>query len=171
MADHVEIVVRDTPEKFQGMAEEIVRPLLDLLRRRNDLEREICERYFKLREEQAAAGLPPYQSTPAGQAITEEFSRRYLELVTPFCLPGFLKYGPAGSFGKPARYDHLFDGPESKVYFTMKSAKRAVVETVARRSTETRYRIVLRPDGSAWKVAGVDYTFGNGTDWHTDHSL
>jgi len=172
MAGDIQIVVRDTPEKFQGLAEEIARPLIEVLRRRNELEREICERYFKLREEQIAAGLPPNQSTPEDQAITEEFSRRYLEIVEPFCLPDFLKYGAARSFGKPARYDYIFDTPGARVYFTMKSARRAVVETIAQRSFAPRYRFILRPDGDGWKVGGVDYTFGNhDTDWHVDHNL
>ncbi len=171
MAADIQIVVQDTPEKFQGLAEEIVRPLLEVLRRRNDLEREICGRYFKLREEQIASGISPNQATPADQAVTEEYFRRYLELVKPCCLPGFLKYGPSRSFGKPARYDYIFDVPEARVYFTMKSARRAVVETMALRSFDTRYRFVLRPDGDGWKVANVDYTFGPDTDWHVDHSL
>jgi len=171
MAEDIEIVVQDTPEKFQGMAEGIVRPLLEALRRRNDLEREICQRYFKLREEQIAAGTPPNQVTPADQAITEEFSRRYLEIVEPYCLPDLLKYGADRSFGKPARYDYIFDTPDARVYFTMKSARRAVVETIAQRSFDPRYRFILRPGGDGWKVGGVEYTFGNDTDWHVDHSL
>lgn len=171
MEGGVEIVVRDTPERFQGMAEEVVRPLLELLRRRNELEREICARYFQLRKEKISAGAPPYLSIPGEREITEEFFRRYLELVEPHCMETLLKWGPARSFGKPARYDCLFEGPESRVYFTMKSTKRAVVETIARKSTDTRYRFILRPSGDSWKVGGVYYTFGNGTDWHVDHSL
>jgi len=168
---NVEIIVRDTPEKFQAMAEEIVRPLLALLRQRNGLEREICARYFRLREEKIAAGMPPYQSMPGEQEITGEFFRRYLELVEPHCMETLLKWGPARSFGKPARYDYLFENPGSGVYFTMRSAKRAVVETIAQKSTDTRYRFTLRPDGSSWKVESVYYTFGNNTDWHINHSL
>jgi len=171
MAGNIEIVLQDTPEKFRDTAEEAARSLLDLLRRRNELEREICERYFKLREEQVAAGISPNQATPEDQAVIAEFHRRYLELVEPWCLPGLLKYGPARSFGKPARYDYIFQVPECKIYVTMKSARRAVVETFTQKSWDTRYRFVLRPDGDVWKVGNVDYTFGSDTDWHIDHSL
>jgi len=171
MADSIQIVVRDTPEKFQGLAEEIVRPLLEVLRRRNGLERETCARSDQLQKEKAAAGVSLNLTIPAERELWGEYRRRYLEIVKPFCLPDFLKYGAARSFGKPARYDYIFDTPEAKVYFTMKSAKRAVVETIAQRSFDTRYRFVLRPDGDGWKVGAVDYAFGNDTDWHVDHSL
>ena len=43
--------IQDTPEKFQPMAEELVPPLLELLRARNDLEREIQERFQALEAE------------------------------------------------------------------------------------------------------------------------
>ena len=61
----VRIVMQDTPENFQPLAEALVPPLVELLRQRNELEREICTRSLKLREEQAAAGISPHQSTPA----------------------------------------------------------------------------------------------------------
>lgn len=48
------IIIQDTPDKFRLMAEELVPPLVELLRKRN--EQEICARSIKLREEHAAAG-------------------------------------------------------------------------------------------------------------------
>ena len=104
-------VVQDTPEKFRPLAEEIIPPLLELLEARNTLEREICARAMKLREEQAAAGLPPNQTTPAEEDLYEEYRCRYLELVRPRCTEKLLKWGAAGSWGKPAKYDYLFGSP------------------------------------------------------------
>lgn len=171
MTGNVEIAVQDTPEKFRDMAEELVPPLLELLRRRNELEREICARSIKLREEKTAAGVSEHQTVPAEQELWEEYRRRYLELVRPHCTEKLLKWGAAGSFGKPARYDYLFENPEAKVVFTMKTAKRAVVRTVARKSTDTCERFILRPSEEGWKVDGVDYSFGNNGDWHCDHHI
>lgn len=167
----VKIITRDTPEKFWPLAEEIVPPLLALLRERNELERDICARSIKLREEKAAAGLSLNLTTPAEKELWDEYAGRYLELVRPQCLPSLLKYGAAGSFGKPAQYDYLFEAEEPRVFFIMKSTKRAVVETIARKSTDTRYRFVLRPTEDGWKVGGVEYTFGNNEDWHADHHV
>ena len=123
----VKIVIQETPEKFHSLAQELAPPLVELLRQRNELEREICARSLKLREEQAAAGISPHLSTPAEEALWEEYRRRYLELVAPRCTEKLLRWGAAGSFGRPAKYDYLFDAPEPAVYFTMKSAKKAEI--------------------------------------------
>lgn len=167
----VKIVIEDTPEKFQAMAEQLVPPLVDLLRRRNDLEREICARSLKLREEEAAAGISPHQSTPAGEALWEEYRRRHLELVTPHCTEKLLRWGPAASFGKPAKYDYLFGAPEPTVYFTMRSAKKAVVSTRNPVSHDYRYRFTLRPFEGEWKIDGAECAFGDREEWSLERKV
>ena len=161
--------IQDTPEKFRSLAEEIVPPLLELLRARNDLEREIQERFQALEAEKPALGIPKNQVHPDDPALWEEYRRRYLELVQPRCVPGLLKYGAAGSCGKPARYDPLFEDPEGQVIFTMKSAKKASVETSCRKSWEGRYRFTLKPFEDGWLIAGVEYRLGGESGWHGEH--
>ena len=161
--------IQDTPEKFQPMAEEIVPPLLELLRARNDLEREIQERFQALEAEKPALGIPKNQVHPDDPALWEEYRRRYLELVQPRCVPGLLKYGAAGSCGKPARYDPLFEDPEGQVIFTMKSAKKATVETSCKKSWEACYRFTLKPFEDGWLIAGVEYRLGGESGWHGEH--
>ena len=164
-------VVQDTPEKFRPLAEEIIPPLLELLEARNTLEREICARAMKLREEQAAAGLPPNQTTPAEEDLYEEYRCRYLELVRPRCTETLLKWGAAGSWGKPAKYDYLFGSPEPTVFFTMRSAKKAVVSTRNPVSYDYRYRFILRPSEDGWLVDGVECAFGNSESWGSERTL
>ena len=167
----VKIVIQDTPAKFHSLAEELAPPLVELLRRRNELEREICARSLKLREEQAAAGISPHLSTPAEEALWEEYRRRYLELVAPRCTEKLLRWGAAGSFGRPAKYDYLFDAPEPEVYFTMKSAKKAVVSTRNPVSHDYRYRFILRPFGDEWKIDGAECAFGGQEAWGVEHTI
>ena len=161
----MEIKLADTPEKFQPMAQELVPPLVELLRARNELELEIHRRFQVLEAEKPALGIPKNQIHPDDPALWEEYRRRYLELVEPRCAPGLLKYGAAGSCGSPARYDSLFQDPEGRVTFTMKSAKRATVET----SCEHRYRFTLKPFERGWLIAGIEYSFGGETGWHAEH--
>lgn len=167
----MDIKMVDTPEKFRPLAEEIVPPLVELLKKRNDLETEVWARFQKLREEHAAAGIPPYQAGPGIEELHEEYARRYLELVTPHCTEKMLKGGAAGSFGKPAKYDYLFGAPEPTVYFTMKSAKKAVMSTQNPVSYGYRYRFTLRPSEGGWKVDGVEYAFGDSESWSVEHNL
>lgn len=161
----------DTPEKFQPLAEEIVPPLVELLQKRNDLEAEIGERFQTLRAEHAAAGIPPYQAGPGIEELHQEYARRYLELVTPHCTEKMMKWGAARSFGKPAKYDYLFGAPEPAVWFTMKSAKKAVVSTRNPVSYGYRYRFILRPVEDGWKVDGVECAFGDSESWSVEHNL
>ena len=151
------------------MAQELVPPLVELLRARNELELEIHRRFQVLEAEKPALGIPKNQIHPDDPALWEEYRRRYLELVEPRCAPGLLKYGAAGSCGSPARYDSLFQDPEGRVTFTMKSAKRATVETSCRKSWEHRYRFTLKPFERGWLIAGIEYSFGGETGWHAEH--
>lgn len=167
----VKIVIQETPEKFHSLAQELAPPLVELLRQRNELEREICARSLKLREEQAAAGISPHLSTPAEEALWEEYRRRYLELVAPRCTEKLLRWGAAGSFGRPAKYDYLFDAPEPAVYFTMKSTKKAVVSTRNPVSHDYRYRFTLRPFEGRWMVDGAECAFGDREEWSVEHTL
>lgn len=168
---NVNIIIQDTPEKFQPMAQELVPPLLELLQKRNELEQEICARSIKLREEHTAAGIPQYQTGPGDQELHQEYARRYLELITPRCTEKILKEGAARSFGKPAKYDYLFGSPEPAVYFTMKSAKKAVVSTQNPVSYGYRYRFILRPAEGGWKIDGVECAFGSSESWGVEHNL
>lgn len=171
MSGEVKTMLQDTPEKFQAMAGGIVPPLIELLRGRNDLEKEICARALKLREEKAAAGVPAYQETPEESALSEEYFRRYLELVTPHCTEKILRWGPARSYGRPAKYDYLFDASEPAVRFTMKSAKKAVITARDPVSYSYGYRFTLRPEEGGWKVDGVECALGENGSWSVEHSI
>lgn len=167
----MDIKIIDTPEKFQSLVEEIVPPLVELLQARNALEAEIHRRYQALEAEKPALGLPKNQMHPDDPALWEEYRRRYLELVTPRCTEKLLRWGAAGSFGRPAKYDYLFDATEPAVYFTMKSAKKAVVSTRNPVSHDYRYRFTLRPFEGRWMVDGAECAFGGREEWSVEHTL
>ena len=56
MSSEVKTMLQDTPERFQAMAGGIVPPLIELLRGRNDLEKEICARALELLPAVSGAG-------------------------------------------------------------------------------------------------------------------
>ena len=69
----MDIKIVDTPEKFCSLAQELVPPLVELLQARNDLEREIHQRYQALEAEKPALGLPKNQMHPDDPALWEEY--------------------------------------------------------------------------------------------------
>lgn len=172
MAENDNILIQNTPERFRPMAAEIVPPLLALLRARSALEQEICQRHKARRQEYLAAGGSKNQIAPGEQELWEEYRRRYLELVEPWCAPGFLKYGAVSSLACPAKYSGLAPGMVYQVTFTMRTAKKAtVVTSYPRGSLEFMHRFTLCPGPEGWLVEKLQYHHSNETTWHIDHYL
>ena len=164
------VQVKDTPDRFRPMADTLVPPLLDLLRARSALEREIHDRWEAMDQAKLAAGVAYNQIAPGEPALWAGYRRRYLALVEHRCVPGLLKYGGPVSFGKPDKYGYLEDDPACQVVFTMRSGKKAVVETWGHSgSLVVRHRLTLRPGEGEWLIARVEYGHGAGEDWHVDH--
>ena len=166
------IITPDTPEKYRPLAAEIVPPLLALLRERSALEEEIYQRYCTLKEAFLLAGGSKSQAPPDSTALFEEYHQRYLELAAPRCAPGFLKYGATASFARPAKYSYLDTDGEYLLAFTMKSPKKALVETsYPRGSLRFIHRFTLRPGPEGWLIAKIEYHHSNESTWHIDHYL
>ncbi len=164
--------ILDTPEKYRPMAAEILPPLLELLRARSALEGEIWERSYTLRKAFIAAGGSPNQLPPGTMEIDREFRSRYLALAQPRCVPGLLKYGAAGSYGRPTKYGYLDTDPDCGLFFTMKTAKKAVVETrYSNGALRCKHRFTLKPDGGGWLIAKIEYGYQDEDTWHIDHYL
>lgn len=166
------VEIKDTPDRFRPLADTLVPPLLDLLRARSALEGEIHDRWEELDKAKLAAGAAYNQIAPGEPALWAEYRRRYLELVEPRCVPGLLKYGAERSFGRPAKYAYLDADPACRVVFTMKSAKKALVEAWGHNgSLVVRHRLTLRSGEGEWLIARVEYGHGAGEDWHVEHCV
>ena len=120
--------------------------------------------------EKLSAGIAYNQIAPGEPALWAEYRQRYIALVAHRCATGFLKYGGPVSFGKPDKYGYLEDGPACQVVFTMRSGKKAAVETWRHSGAlVVRHRLTLRSDEGERLIARVEYGHGAGEDWHVDH--
>ena len=61
------VQVKDTPERFRPMADTLVPPLLELLRERSALEREIHDRWEAMDREKLSAGIAYSQIAPGSR--------------------------------------------------------------------------------------------------------
>lgn len=166
------IIIQDTPEKFQSIAREMVVSLLELLQKKNSLEAEIWERSEKLEKEKLAAGIAFNQIAPGTIELMDEYKQRYLELVKDRCIPGFLKYGAASSYGMPTKYGYIEDGSNCKVLVIMKSSKKAIVETYySNGSLNRKHRFTLKLIEDNWLIARLDYGFSAEDGWYVDHYI
>ena len=71
----------NTSPKYENRAEEILMPLLDLLKKLTLLEEEIFERDEALEEEKKVLNIPEHQVHPKWEALMDEYYDRYTDLI------------------------------------------------------------------------------------------
>ena len=161
------IQVVDTPEAYRPMAEQLVPPVLGLLKSLSDLETEIFRRSQGLDAQKQAQGIPSHQVAPGWKDLMTEYHNRIYDLASPLCTEKLLSKGYGRSYGSSPCYGYL-DG-DCQIFFTMKSAKRAVIETKYHESIDKAHQFVLRPEGDGWKLDAVSYRYSDDKTWHAFH--
>ena len=163
----VRIEIRDTPEKFAPVAKELVPFLVDHLRALAALEADMFRRERELEKKKLDMGIPKHQTAPGWEELVEDYTNRYGQAARAFCTPKLLERGYARSWGRPGEYDYLNTGCD--LIFTMKSARRAVVEARHTRVLLFRYQFVLKDTEDGWRVDQKSYAHGLDDSWHLHH--
>lgn len=161
-----EIIIEDTPEKFVHMADELVAYLKGHLDRLTELEKEIDIRSNRLTDNKYKLGYESHIQGPGEKELDKEFRKRYGEIVKELCTEELLDYGYAGSRSNPPKYEYLNE--DRQIVFTMKSAKRAVIETKYDEGTTMKHKFVLKLTDEGWRLSEVKYGFGSGSTWYKD---
>ncbi len=146
-------IINQASEKFKDLQDEICGTLFDLLRQINALEKEISARD----EELEAKSPDPHQFTPEMKQLWSEYRKRLGDILKPACSEKLLNRGYGQSFSDPAKYAYI-DG-DCKVYFIMKTAKKAVVEISVQGAGKLNHKFVLRNIDGKWLVDEVYYGF------------
>lgn len=161
----MEYTCEATP-KFEPMAEELVPFMLSLLRECNRISREVDAKY---REQESAKGERlDYQEM---QALFQEKERRVMELAKDKCTPELLVQGCHSSFGGFGEYGYA--DREFELIFTMKSGKKATIETRFHEvpQHQSRHLFVLKLTEDGWRISEKKYGYyGYGADptWYKD---
>lgn len=166
---NLQIQIINTPDKFRPMAQELVPPLVELLRGLAAEEAETMRQDRAIREEKRRKGIPVHQGVPEQTALFKDHEARYGRLVQNRCTPQLLAREYGRSYGEPGKYDYL--NTECRLTFTMKSSARAVVETFfSKGGLEMCHQFILRDTGGGWKISEVNYGFQSEPGkWHKDH--
>ena len=166
--DPITMEIVDTPEKFRPMAEELVPPLVELLRSLSVLEGGTCGRSQALKRAREARG-EQYVSQEE-KDIWKQYKEAYGSLLEGCCTQALLDRGYAGSFGTPTAYGYLNTG--CRLTFTMKSPTRAMVETASSigKAWDLCHQFLLRSTEEGWKIDRVSYGYGGEPGkWHIFH--
>jgi len=149
---------KNTPEKYQTVAEIIITPLLDLLKSLTLLEEEIFERNRALDKEKEALGIPSNQLHPLWNDLMDDYFHRQIQLITGRVTQKCLEGGVRNSYGSPSEYNYV-QRNDFSVDFIMTKAEEARVITHYQEALEMKHQLLLDEKF---------YGFEDEETWHLD---
>ena len=158
---------KNTPEKYQTVAEIIITPLLDLLKSLTLLEEEIFERNRALDKEKEALGIPSNQLHPLWNDLMNDYFHRQIQLITGRVTQKCLEGGVRNSYGSPSEYNYV-QRNDFSVDFIMTKAEEARVITHYQEALEMKHQFVHRLVDGNWLLDEKFYGFEDEETWHLD---
>ena len=134
----------NTSPKYENKAEEILMPLLDLLKKLTLLEEEIFERDESLEAEKKELNISEHQVHPRWEDLMDEYYDRYTDLIEGRVSNKLLSKGYASSCGVPSVVIDYID------------------------VTEMRHKFVLRLSENNWLIDEKYYGFAGENKWYSD---
>ena len=158
---------KNTPERYQTLAEIIITPLLDLLKSLTLLEEEIFERNRALDKEKEGLGIPANQVHPKWNELLDDYFQRQMQLLTGRVTQKYLERGPRNSYASPSEYNYVQTNDFS-VDFIMTKAEEARVITHYQEALEMKHQFVLRLVDGIWLLDEKFYGFEDEETWYLD---
>lgn len=145
-------------EKYTVLTGEILVLFINILNQIHNLEKEIFEKYEKLKNPKE-----PYQTQPGEKELWEEFKEKRKEIIYKVSI----KPNDIGSlsFGNPTKYEYL-NYPDTKIKLSLKSSKRAVIETYFEDGIKQKEQFILRNQDGNWKFDIKKYGFQSEDKWY-----
>ena len=161
------VTYKNTPEKYQTVAEIIITPLLDLLKSLTLLEEEIFERNRALDKEKEALGIPSNQLHPLWNDLMDDYFHRQIQLITGRVTQKCLEGGVRNSYGSPSEYNYV-QRNDFSVDFIMTKAEEVRVITHYQEALEMKHQFVLRLVDGNWLLDEKFYGFEDKETWYLD---
>ena len=158
---------KNTPKKYQTLAEIIITPLLDLLKSLTLLEEEIFERNRALDKEKEALAIPANQLHPKWDELMDDYFQRQMQLLTGRVTQKYLEGGVRNSYGSPSEYNYVKRNDFS-VDFIMTKAEEARVITHYQEALDMKHQFVLKLVDGNWLLDEKFYGFEDEETWYLD---
>lgn len=158
---------KNTPEKYQTLAEIIIPPLLNLLKSLTLLEEEVFERNRALDKEKEGLGIPANQVHPKWNELMDDYFQRQMQLLTERVTQKYLEGGVQNSYGSPSEYNYVQTNDFS-VDFIMIKAEEARVIIHYQEALEMKHQFVLRLVDRNWLLDQKFYSFEDEKTWYLD---
>ena len=161
------IKIKNTPEKYKRMADEIVPPLLELLTELTLLEEEIYNRNLELNAEKSKLNIPASQNHPKWRELMAEYESRYKEIAKGKVSENLMSKGYATHYSNPSEYFYT-NSKDFSLEFTMQQPDMAIIIIHFSGATDMKHRFIVRWINKRWLVDEKYYGFVDEAIWYSD---
>ena len=148
------------------MAKIIVPPFLEVMQKLVELEDKAHIRSQEMEKEKIEMGIPSSIMHPGEMEFFNNYRDQYRAVLSPLCTKKLLARPFGVSIHHPARYIDAVEGP---VFFTMKSAKKAMIDIQNNGGVRKKHRFILKVEDDIWKIDEVRYGFGDEDKWYIEN--
>ena len=161
------IKIKNTPEKYKGMADEIILPLLELLKELNSLEEEVFKRNSELNAEKLILNIPANKNHPKWSGLMAEYESRYKEILKGKASDNLISKGYATHYSNPSEYFYVHSD-DFLLEFAMQQSNMAIIIIHFSGATEMKHKFIVRQINKRWVVDEKYYGFADEAIWYPD---
>lgn len=161
------IKIKNTPEKYKGMADEIILPLLELLKELNSLEEEVFKRNSELNAEKLILNIPANQNHPKWSGLMAEYESRYKEILKGKASDNLISKGYATHYSNPSEYYYVHSD-DFLLEFAMQQSDMAIIIIHFNGATDMKHKFIVRQINKRWVLDEKYYGFADEAIWYSD---
>ena len=161
------IKIENTSEKYKGMADEIILPLLELLKELNSLEEEVFKRNSELNAEKLILNIPANQNHPKWSGLMAEYESRYKEILKGEASDNLISKGYATHYSNPSEYFYVHSD-NFLLEFAMQQSDMAIIIIHFNGATDMKHKFIVRQINKRWVLDEKYYGFADEAIWYSD---
>ena len=160
-------ILKNTTLEYQTMADKLIVPLFELLKKLALLEKEIFERNLALDKEKTKLNIPANQLHPKWNELMEEYNKRFKSIITGRVSERLMEKGYADTYSNPGEYAYT-NGEDFFVEFIMQKEDFATVIIYYNEEVDMKHKFVLKLVDGKWLIDEKYYGFGDEKEWYED---
>ena len=149
------------------MADEIVLPLLELLKELNSLEEEVFKRNSELNAEKLILNIPANQNHPKWSGLMAEYESRYKEIAKGKVSKNLMSKGYATHYSNPSEYFYA-NSDDFLLEFAMQQSDMAIIIIHFSGAIDMKHKFIVRQINKRWVVDEKYYGFADEAIWYPD---
>ena len=161
------IKIKNTPDKYKIMADEIIPPLLELLKELNSLEEEVFKRNSELNAEKLVLNIPVNQNHPKWNELMAEYESHYKEILKGKASENLISKGYATHYSNPSEYFYVHSD-DFLLEFDMQQSDTAIIIIHFSGATDMKHKFIVRQINKRWVVDEKYYGFADEAIWYPD---